>query len=692
MITSVYDDPSVFSDDFSSYHCSSVAQAGTEQIFEMRCDRTTTARVDLLDTDCNVDLFLLGAACDPAADCIAHDDGLPSGEFVSFLCEEGLTYYLSVEPRGGHYSPLTCPIIQDLSVGGRGRGSNATLVPTCVEVCDDGYDNDRDGVADCDDDDCELQAECCDQDQDGWPAMGLLCGGDDCDDQNADVYPGATEIAYDGIDQDCDGGDLNDLDRDGSRGGPGGPDCDDNDRLINPFAPETVADGIDQNCDGVDNCWRDDDGDGVGVTLFIVGDNMDCDDGPNESSRFDDCDDTRPDLSPLLPDIPYDGIDQDCSGADLVDVDGDGSPGGPSGTDCVDTEAAIFPGAEEVPNGVDEDCDGLVDDGTDRYDDDGDGFSELGGDCDDDDVLVRPGGVERPNGTDEDCDGVIDEGTTFYDDDGDGQSEDDGDCNDADPFVYAGAPETVTSLFDANCDGLVPGVDGDGDGYTARGGDCDDSDEQVYPGAPERENFVDDDCDGDIDDGTTLFDDDRDGLTEREGDCDDSTAARGPEAEEDIDNGVDDDCDGVIDNGGPFTDDDGDGFAEDGGDCDDDDPDVYPYAPERDNDVDDNCDGRADEFIDDADGDGVRADEGDCDDLNGWVHPGEEEVCDSVDNDCDGLVDEGCIGREDEPDPDLPEDPEGCQGCAGSPGPVAWPLLMLGLCVRRRRTTPMEKR
>ncbi|MCK5405503.1 MAG: hypothetical protein KAI75_09715, partial [Desulfobulbaceae bacterium] len=83
----------------------------------------------------------------------------------------------------------------------------------------------------------------------------------DCNDDDASIYPGATEIAHDGIDQDCDGADLNDVDGDGFSVTN---DCNDEDASIYPGAPETAYDGIDQDCDGAD--LNDVDGDGFSVT------------------------------------------------------------------------------------------------------------------------------------------------------------------------------------------------------------------------------------------------------------------------------------------------------------------------------------------------------------------------------------------------------------------------------------------
>ena len=71
----------------------------------------------------------------------------------------------------------------------------------------------------------------------------------DCDDDDPTRHPGATEVWYDGIDQNCDGADDFDRDGDGVHGGPNGLDCDDNDASTYPGAPE-ICDGRDNDCDG----------------------------------------------------------------------------------------------------------------------------------------------------------------------------------------------------------------------------------------------------------------------------------------------------------------------------------------------------------------------------------------------------------------------------------------------------------
>jgi len=281
-----------------------------------------------------------------------------------------------------------------------------------------------------------------------------------------------------------------------------------------------------------------------------------------------------------------------------------------------------------------------VDEGSRVADDDHDGFSEELGDCDDGLPQVYPGAIEEPDGLDNDCDGEVDEHTVLEDDDHDGFSEVDGDCDDTDPLVHPGAVEQGGNGVDDDCDGVqdegTPYQDLDGDLVSVGDGDCDDRDAGIHPGATEDPDGVDNDCDGVVDEGTDLFDDDGDGYTEAQGDCDDTDAGIHPGAAETVD-GLDQDCNGLADDRTSSFDDDGDGRSEDAGDCDDSDPRVHPDYPEVPDHADNDCDGVVDEDTPyaDQDGDGVTVLEGDCDDSDPGTYPGAlDPPEDGVDNDC----------------------------------------------------------
>ncbi len=425
-----------------------------------------------------------------------------------------------------------------------------------------------------------------DQDDDGDGYTDLQ---GDCNDADNAIYPGATEICGDGIDQNCDGvdaicqGDLVDDDGDGYTENDG--DCDDSDDTIYPGAPETCSDGIDQDCSGTDLlCPEDIDNDGDGYTenqgdcsdndlainpaateIPYNGKDDDCDagtpdddldgDGYNHSS---DCDDNDSAVNPGETEIPYNGKDDDCNaGTPDDDLDGDGHD---NVADCNDADNSIYPGATEIcGDGIDQDCDGNdpVCPGDD-IDDDGDGYTENQGDCDDNDIDINPGVTEIPyNGKDDDCDA----GTPDDDLDGDGYNLA-SDCDDNDSAVNPGETEIPYNGKDDDCDVGTPDDDLDEDGYNLSS-DCDDGDSGVNPGATEVCNGVDDDCNSQVDEGllTTYFRDaDEDGY----GDPNDTVAAcSAPE-----------------------------GYVTDNTDCDDTDPDVNPGVPERCGDgVDQDCSG-----------------------------------------------------------------------------------------------------
>jgi hypothetical protein len=110
------------------------------------------------------------------------------------------------------------------------------------EDCRNGVDDDGDWLVDCGDDDCDLL---CDTDADTF--VGIDFGGDDCDDDDASVYPGAPELPYDGVDQDCDPTTPDDdIDGDGFLLAQ---DCDDTRAASYPGAPETCGDRVVNDCD-----------------------------------------------------------------------------------------------------------------------------------------------------------------------------------------------------------------------------------------------------------------------------------------------------------------------------------------------------------------------------------------------------------------------------------------------------------
>ena len=302
--------------------------------------------------------------------------------------------------------------------------------------------------------------------------------------------------------------------------------------------------------------------------------------------------------------------------ADEYDSDEDGFL---AADDCDDYNADINPDAVEVCDGVDNNCDGDIDEDTaaDAFtwhldaDQDGfghetetvescskpDGYVGAGGnkDCDDDDVDVNPFASEQCDSIDNDCDNEIDEGS---DDDEDGYDDVcDGDCDDAMAEVNPAADE-VCDEVDNDCDGTVDGASAEGAVSVWL-----DDDGDTF-GDP-AEELVTCDVEGAL------------GYVENDGDCDDSNAAVNPDATEVCDGTVDDNCDGTIDEGlggTYYTDGDSDGYGDDGS-----------------------------EFQSCSDpGTGYVTQGGDCDDSADDVNPDEAEVCnDWVDNDCDD-TDNGC--------------------------------------------------
>ncbi|MFO0685008.1 MAG: putative metal-binding motif-containing protein [Sandaracinus sp.] len=471
-----------------------------------------------------------------------------------------------------------------------------------------------------------------------------------------------------------------DMDGDGARAiACGGDDCDDGDARRSPrFSEACDAMDVDEDCDPTTFGFRDADGDGVPDANCCNRDSA------GTATCGEDCNDTRPGVSPMSPEV-CDGLDDDCDGATdegvlhtyYRDDDGDGYGVDDAATnmqacftpvgfadrlgDCNDTVESIHPGLPDVCDAamVDDDCSGVPNDppsgcsctGAESRNCVASGVCASG-------MEMCSGGTwgmcsimpvsETCDGRDEDCDGTVDDGvqTTCFAD------------GDLDGYPVAGAPATL----------LCPASGGFGGcptGFTTRlpmGAtlDCDDGRYASSPAGVEVCNGIDDDCDGTADEMLTVgcyLDVDNDtypaagavlmsqcsdptrvmtglcpiGWTNRAPatpDCDDANPSRSPAATEICDT-VDQDCDAIIDETVSvlcYPDPDGDLYTASGAttsrQCRDASRATVGFCPIT--------------YTDRAPTAAVY----DCNPTNAAIHPGATENCSlpAVDEDCDGMA------------------------------------------------------
>jgi M6 family metalloprotease-like protein len=445
---------------------------------------------------------------------LQNAEGMPVFSFLGQISSDPIFS----DPANNDFSLTPCSPCLGTGENGYDMGIEINSgVPSCAEYCP--LDSDGDGYTVCGADFIRgtgTDEDCDDNDPNVYPGASLICDGKDnncdgykdfltdedkdgdgvvwcagdCDDNDPDRSPNIEEGPYldatcsDSIDNDCDNRtDASDvdcmnpcIDNDGDGYGvngdpncPNGPGVDCNDNIFNvyPGAPDSVCNGIDNNCDGTadegyvptaTSC-------GVGVCTGNTG-QLECQSG----SVVDTCD---PIAGAAADDTSCDGLDNDCNGTadeDYIAAQcGTGvcqsSSSCENGVETACTPASPTETTEVTCDGLDNDCDGEVDENLDT-DHDGDGFASCDGDCNDNDITMYPGAPLLCDGKDNNCD-TYQDFMTDEDKDGDGVVWCAGDCDDNDPNKSPLLTEgpywdaTCSDTIDNDCDNRTDASDVD---------------------------------------------------------------------------------------------------------------------------------------------------------------------------------------------------------------------------------------